>query len=197
MDISFYLGAYWWNWKESVEEGLDRSVGFFQELASCDESLAHWFQLGRSRKDALRRPVDLADRKGLLRLWKRGIELWNGAEDDQSIGLGISCGGYTPRVPNSVVINLSRDLGPLAAPDKIQSVLVAVAQAWEPEWAGVRSHEATESRPFETGKPLVDWMLYLSRALLPRSTTVHLPNQAIVLPKCLGSPWSGIVRAWC
>jgi len=113
MSLPFCLGAYWWNRKESAEECLERSVGFFQDLGSCDESLAHWFQLGRSRKDALRKSVDVENRDDLLRLWKRGvhrgdvrgsviedlgfgIELWNGAEDDQSIGLGISCGGYTP-----------------------------------------------------------------------------------------------------
>ncbi len=198
MSHCFYLGAYWSNRKESAKECADRLLLFLEALTQCDDCLAHWFGLGRSKKDALRKRVDVANRDQLLRLVNRGrnradadgsvIEdlgfqfgLWNGADDDHSIGLSIGCGGYAPRIPNSVVIDFPRDLGPLKDADKTRAVLTAVAQAWEPEWAGVQSDEATESRPFETGQPFVDWMIYMSRDLLPRSSTFHPPNRAIAL----------------
>jgi hypothetical protein len=198
MALHFYLGAYWSNRKESAEQCVDRLLDFFGQLKPCSPLLAKWFELGRSRKDALRRPADVEDRKYLMKLLEHGrfegddlgfsTGLWNGTDDDHAIGLSFTCGGYSPRVPNCVVVNFPAELGSLSRAETMCSIVAAVARAWEPERAQVASHEARDTRLYQPGKPFVDWMLYLSRDWLPKGTT-HLPpwSRAVALGGRLGA----------
>ncbi len=60
----------------------------------------------------------------------------------------------------------------------MRPVLAAVANAWEPDWAGVMSDEAMQRRKFDAGKPFVDWMLYISDKWLPKVPTFEPPATA-------------------
>nr|WP_223756497.1 immunity 52 family protein [Myxococcus sp. RHSTA-1-4] len=118
------------------------------KLDGFDSALAHGFQQGRSRKDALRRPIDLT-RPSLEELIRRGkdrqfddlgfsIAGWNGADDDhEACGFNFMCGGYSQWVQNACVFTLPRR-GPsservLTAP-VLGGLLRSMASAWEPDW---------------------------------------------------------------
>ena len=181
----FSLQTYWSARQELISQCADRLLRFFTDLMPCDASVAKWFMKGRSRKEALKHPVDVTNRETLLKLLERGrhrncykeimydigfsIGLWNGAETNKSTDLTLTCGGYSEhiKVPNNLIIELPNQLGGLANADRMRAVLASGATAWEPDWAGIISDDAKESREFDAEKPFVDWMLYLSRKWLP------------------------------
>jgi hypothetical protein len=192
MTTPLFLGAYWKARRESIDECADRLMRFLVALSSCDEVLTNWFEKGRSRKQALQKQVDIQNRDQLLKLLDRGrnkrdiggtvidelgfsVDLWNGKDS----AMGILCGAYASYVSNSVTFHLPEDLGDLRQPERMTSVLVAVVEAWEPDWAGVMSRDAMNARGFNARVPFVDWMLYLSGRLgskipaLPRPATVQ------------------------
>lgn len=199
MSSGFFLGAYWPARKESIEQCADRLRLFFADLATCDPALATWYNLGRSRKKALEKRADVGNLDGLLTLLNKGrhrrdmprtvieelgfsVGLWNGREEGKDVGLGITCGLYwvspTPNasLSNCVTLNLPEDLGELKQVERMTRVLAVVARAWQPEWAGAMSRGAMNLRDFKSKKPFVDWMLYVSKSLMPRVPALPKPS---------------------
>lgn len=97
--MGFMLGAYWDPRPASVEECTADAGQFFARLVEVDPLLAHWYEPGRSDKDALKRKVDISDARALRRLVLKGrsrsdigrkvfenlgfgMRLWNGANED-------------------------------------------------------------------------------------------------------------------
>ncbi len=175
-----YIHAHWGSRKESIEKCADRLTSFLGTLAHCDDRMQNWFELGKSRRHALRKRLDSASRAQVLalldrgRLWTDysreliedggfGVHLWNGSAEGGEIGLSILCGSYETVMPahNSVVIDLPKRLGEFANGNHSLKVVAAVAKAWEPDWVELVSNASVESRPYTAGKPFVDWMLYL------------------------------------
>ncbi len=194
MNDAFYLGAYWGPRQESAEQCAERLAKFLKELATASDVFASWYEQGKSRRDALTRPVQT---DALLTLVKSGrsrrdsdksiIEdlgftfgIWNGASEERSVALGISCGLYwqNPNLGNSVVVNFPEALGDLAEKERALKALMAVVRAWEPDWAGIISHASADARPFTPGLPFVDWMIYLNRSDIDRT---QLPSSASVV----------------
>jgi hypothetical protein len=183
------LGAYWSLRQESAAECGDRFRQCLLALAKTDALFEQWFEQASSRAAALKRPADIADREYCSKLLDRGrlqfedsgfiVGLWNGAEDAQSIGLSVTCGSYSPFVLNSVVISLPDVLGALEHSGTMCGALSAVARAWEPDWAGVMSRQAINSRFFEARHPFVDWMLYLPNSRLPKDLTLNPPAEVV------------------
>ncbi len=180
----FFLGAYWLARREPIDACADRLVRFLGELVTCDPLVAHWYKLGRSRKQALQNQVDIHNRAILLELLDRGrhwtdsdnrlmedigfsVALWNGEVERTSSQLTITCGGYSEFLVNRVVLRLPIDLGSLARADQMANVVTAATTAWEPDWAGVMSEDAFTTRNWPMHEPFVDWLLYLSQQWLP------------------------------
>jgi len=109
------------------------------------------------------------------------IGIWNGGEPD-SAGLSVHCGGYTavPGILNNCVIHLpgmSAESEALYEVGVARSLMAAVVECWEPDWATWTSHELREALPFQTGEVIVGWMTYLSSSLLRRESRLPaLPN---------------------
>ncbi|QDV91613.1 hypothetical protein RAS2_27170 [Phycisphaerae bacterium RAS2] len=159
------LGAFWRPRRESIEQCADRMQAFMEELVQCDEVFASWYQKGWSRKDALRRKVDVHDRGALLTLLNKGrnrrdyggeviedlgfsVGLWNGGPEERTAGLMIRCGLYSKVFglgANSVVLGFPEELGALADASKTSRVLAITARCWEPDWAGVFSVKAMQT----------------------------------------------------
>jgi hypothetical protein len=180
----YFLGAYWSARPESIEQCTDRLLKFFAAIAPCDPSLAQWFKLGRSRRQALQHPVDVTERAVLMHLLDRGrhwtdfdkrliddlgfsLALWNGADTSTSVQLTLLCGSYSDTTLNNVILRLPQVLGGLSVAGRMRGVLAAAATAWEPDWAGIVSDEVLGKGRFDAGEPFVDWMLYICRKWPP------------------------------
>ncbi|WP_164021318.1 immunity 52 family protein [Pyxidicoccus trucidator] len=178
MNETYYAGTYWGPRKESPEECARRMEIFLANLRDVDPAFASWCQPGKSRKDALKRPIE-PNRAGLAKLMLRGkdrvfedlgfrFSAWNGVDDDyDATGFDVHCGGYTDAVRNTCVFTLP-GRGPLADRVLTASVLAgllrASAVAWEPHWGVAASHahgKLIDARSVK-GAPRIGWVMYLA-----------------------------------
>ncbi len=207
MNSRFFLGAYWPARKESIDQCAGRLLGFFGDLVTCDSALSTWYELGRSREQALEKPADVQNQDYLLKLLDRGrnrrnverkvieelgfhISLWNGAGEGKDTGLAVTCGLYwvsptqNASLSNCVTVDLPEQLGDLGRAEQMKHLLTTVVRAWEPEWAGVMSREAMRTRSFDARRPFVDWMVFVPRSvglLPPPSSVTDLENGSLIV----------------
>ncbi|QSQ23730.1 immunity 52 family protein [Pyxidicoccus parkwayensis] len=175
---TYFAGAYWGARKESPGECARRIERLLASIAQIDPAFAHWFQLGKSRKDALKRPIEpkLMELEALVQKGKDrkfedlGFSLggWNGAGDDyDAAGFSIHCGSYTDVVANSCVIDLpSRGLNSdrVLTSSVLASLVKCMATAWEPDSAVAMS--SPHLQLIDKGIPfavLPGWVTYLAR----------------------------------
>lgn len=201
MSNSLTLGAYWKPRRESIEECADRLLAFMTAIGECGSNFVHWYHKGRSRNDALRKEIAVRDRDELLALLDKGrhrgdiektiiedlgfsVGIWNGGAPGKEASLSIACGLYwvspspNASLSNYVVLNLPEDLGDLADPAKASWLLALTARCWVPDWAGIFSNEAMNSRDWGR-QPFVDWMVYIPQRIAsvsPPSTVTHLES---------------------
>ncbi|WP_244238286.1 immunity 52 family protein [Corallococcus terminator] len=179
MDETYYAGAYWGPRKESPEECALRMASFLAALPGVDPSFACWFRPGRSRKEALKRPIEPSLTE-LEKLVVRGkdrvfedlgfrVSGWNGVADDHdATGFDIQCGSHTDVVSNTCVFTLP-GRGPNAERILSASVLARLmretAIAWEPDWGVAMSHAHRDLvEPHRVQRaPYIGWVTYLSR----------------------------------
>ncbi len=181
--IKFLLGAYWDARPDSLENCTENAGRFFAGLAEIDPLLAHWYERGRSRKDALERQVDTSDTQKLQDLLLKGrnrrdvgrevidelgfkLSLWNGAsEEEAEASVSVHCGAYSERVGNNVLIDLPYQSEGLKWVENASSLLALVAEIWRPKWDGIMSKKAMRERDFDGDYPFVDWMVYVPRSV--------------------------------
>lgn len=179
----FMLGAYWDARADSLEKCTEDAVRFLARLAEIDPLLAHWYERGRSRQDALERKVDVLDAQKLQDLLLAGrnrrdigrevidelgckLSLWNGADQEEGeASISIHCGAYSERIGNSVIVDLPYQSESLEWVGKASSLLALVAEIWRPKWAGIMSKKAMRERDFDGDYPFVDWMVYVPRRI--------------------------------
>lgn len=202
MDI--YIGAYWGQRKESVEECAGRLTACLKGLETTSSAFEGWFRRGKSKQAALQQPVDPSDQSGIVGLLESGrnkqdtdrsvienlgfsVGLWNGTGGDRSASMSVACGIYSqnPNLQNSVVLDFPKQLGELALRKSALSTLITVVEAWEPDWAGIISKASRNTRPFSPGFPFVDWMFYGSGLAL--ATSELPPSASTIKVSDLGS----------
>ncbi|MCP4247704.1 MAG: hypothetical protein GY778_11700 [bacterium] len=196
MSTIYTVGGYWGPRQETAETCARRLGRILSELSKCDDVFSSWYEKAYSRAAALKTKVDWRQSDVLYELVRAGtsrtdfgqkvmrelgfhIGLWNGRPNSTAVGLSVTCGLYakTAGLCNVAVFDLPESLGSFECAAKTKQVLLAVATAWEPQWAGVFSGEAKMSRQFNVSRPLVDWMLYLSH----RPTSLgRFPDQVSV-----------------
>lgn len=174
----FLIGGYWGPRKESIERCADRLLSFFSVLTACDPLFESWFEKGMSRKKAFEQKANVLDRTYLLKRLDRGrnrrdvgrtvieelgfsVSWWNGRKETEAVGLSVACGLYSSGMSNCVTIDLPEHLGTLRSSDRMTDVLLGLAKAWEPEWAGVMSRDSMRQREYDAGRPFVDWMVFV------------------------------------
>jgi hypothetical protein len=163
-------------------------------LSSVDPSFARWFRQGRSRKDALRHPIE-PQRAELEKLIRRGkdrqfddlgfrISGWNGASDDAGASsFDVTCGGYSDWVNNFCFFSLPRrgqEADRVLSASVLAGLVRSLAVAWEPDWA-VTTSEEHRDKTTATPKPgtFVGWLMYFSRQ---RGTVPPLPAPVRIEP---------------
>lgn len=179
--MSFILGAYWDARPDDLRQCTENAGRLFAGLAEIDPLLAHWYERGRSSKDALKRKVDISDARRLEGLLLKGrsqrdigreivetlgfrMGVWNGADKDEAEAcVDIHCGCYSERIGNTVIIELPRKSEGLRWVENASALLALVAEIWRPNWAGIMSKKAIEERDFDADLPFVDWMVYVPR----------------------------------
>jgi Immunity protein 52 len=195
MKETYYVGAYWLARQETVEACAQRAEAFFNLLASCDPSLAHWFKKGRTLKEALRHRFESnaaslakvfnqqAQQEGRFATDGFSLSGWNGETREAASRLALLCGDASVWVPNSCVFE-PPDQGPaqervLQAP-VLARILRAMAVAWEPEW-GVATSGKHRQMVSESGKvgTFVGWLTYFSHR---RGPLPPLPSPVQVEP---------------
>ena len=203
MKTQYMLGAYWGPRQASVGDCADRLSRFMHDLRDCDPALSTWFTKGRSRQEAVRARRAAPHRPAARSLLEQGqsrrytdggvieetgfhIGLWSGGEEGKEAGLSVTCGLFARPVRgylgNCVVLNLPRDLGELCHGEHMERIVAATARAWEPEWAGVMSEHAMDTRPFSGRTPFLDWLLYV-----PREVATPEPPASVTRVEGLGS----------
>ncbi len=169
-----------------------------QVLATCHQLLANWYEKADSRQQALQTKIEL-EQDALARHFEASrvepMELeagfavgwWNGADENKALDIRIACGATSvPGVYNVVSLGLPRPskcVADLYRAEVLEKVLVALVNAWEPDWAVLTSHdlgdrlydpdpdadpEAEARRP--AGKPKIGWFTYLHAARLGEAT---------------------------
>ncbi|WP_240358665.1 immunity 52 family protein [Myxococcus vastator] len=194
MDETIYAGAYWGPRKELPEDCARRVDVLLRGLAAIDPSFGRWFQLGRSRQEAVRRPIE-PTRQALERLIRRGRDRvfedlgfrmrgWNGVEDDyDATGFDVTCGGYADSMTNFCYFNLpsrSANAERVMTAEALCQLLRCMVLAWEPDSAVVTSaahRDMVSSNP----KPgtFVGWITYVSRR---KGTVPPLPAPVRIEP---------------
>nr|WP_232536989.1 immunity 52 family protein [Cystobacter fuscus] len=168
-------------------------------MAKVDPSFSRWFQQGRSRKDALSRPIE-PTRESLEKLIRRGrdrqfedlgysVWAWNGVcVDYEDSGLNFSCGAYSEAVSNVCVCSLptrgSNAERVLSVP-VLTELMRSMVLAWEPGFALVTSSMLRETMLRETVTSIgiagtfVGWIMYFPRS---RGTVPPLPAPVRIEP---------------
>ena len=181
---SYYAGAYWGPRKEKPGECAKRLQIFLDNLPTVDPIFSHWFRQGRTRKDALSKPIK-PDHKALEESLRRSVDrhfknlgcsiwAWNGVcVDYDDSGFNIQCGGYFEHLSNVCVFKLPTR-GPHA--DRILTghtlarLVKSMVLAWEPESAISTSTVHREMVTDRAGADtFVGWVMYfpLSQGPIP------------------------------
>ncbi|MFB1483352.1 immunity 52 family protein [Corallococcus sp. RDP092CA] len=191
---TYFAGAYWGARKESPEECARRAESFLTALPIIDPSFSRWFQQGKSRKDALARPIEptCAELAKIVRKGKdRVVEeigfrfgAWNGASDDyDGTAFRVTCGGYSERVSNVCLLDLP-SRGPnaervLTAPI-LSGVVRSMVIAWEPDSAVVMSSPQLQAGA--KGDPPSRWIGWITYVARHRGAVPSLPAPVHIEP---------------
>jgi hypothetical protein len=191
---SYYAGAYWGARKEAPEECARRAEVFLAAIAKLDPAFSRWFEGGRSRKDALKCPIEPSGealekrvRRGRDRQFEElgySVWAWNGAPDDyDACGFNFNCGSYSEGQFNRCVVNLPTR-GPNA--ERVLSVPVltnlvrSMVLAWEPDSALATSSMLSDAvKPTGIADSFVGWIMYFPRS---RGSVPPLPAPVRVEP---------------
>jgi hypothetical protein len=191
------VNAFWGPREETAKVCANRLAKMLARLAQIHPVLGGWNKMADRRAEAdapfCAMPPQIDELTQILeRSWEGGqsgftVYAWNGVDGLGGVGFSARVGnsGNWPIFPNSVEINLPRGMPENANPmsaDLAQAAILAVAAAWEPDWAGVSSPKyldkliaAGPHRPiFRSG-----WMTYLAA---PYARRIIPPPSAITEP---------------
>ena len=146
------LGLYW----GARQEPIELCAGRVYESLCALKALGYerYFDLGRSRRDALKRELNVTPETVLATLAKGvhygdirprrpmpdlgwNMRLWSGGPNDECYGISFSCGAYSDYVGNNVVMTLPY-AGPLridASPERALKAYEALLEIWSPDQA--------------------------------------------------------------
>jgi hypothetical protein len=194
MKETYYVGAYWLARRESAEACSQRAESFFRLLATCDPSLARWFEKGWTLEEALAHRFE-TDATSITRIFSQQEQEegrfadegfswrgWNGQTHEAASSLSFRCGDASVWVSNLCLFYPPEE-GPakervLQAP-MLAQILRAMAVAWEPEWGIATSHELRDLVAPESAEAgtFVGWHMYFSHRrgpLPPLPPPVHV-----------------------
>lgn len=174
-----YIGAYWGSRPESASQCGERLARCIAALANIDPALGAWFERGASKASA-KTPVELAA-PALGELLAKGrnrrdfggeaieqlgfsVGLWNRARP--VVGLSGTVGAHptVPGILNSFVLELpalDEESAGLYVPGAAVTLIQAVVEAWDPDWATWTTHGLRNSQESAPREPVIGWLTYL------------------------------------
>jgi hypothetical protein len=180
MPMGSYVGAYWGNRAEPVEECAFRIQACLEGLVSAHSQLGRWFHKGASRRSA-NRPIAL-DHESILRILLDGrsredfggavienlgfsFHAWNG--ESPGVGANALLGAHpsTRGIMNSFVLTLPPPVGEsdeLYDEGVAASIFGAIVSSMAPDWATWCSDELRDAQPMRPREPVIGWLTYLS-----------------------------------
>lgn len=176
-----FLGAYWGDRPEGVDDCARRLVSCLTGLASIHGALGRWYPRGKAKAGAVE-----ADPAGLRSLLLAGrnrrdmgndviedlgfsVSLWNRDKSMPSV-LSAHCGSYarTEGIVNTCVLDLppiESDDDPvmeLLEPGRASAMMRAVVEAWSPDWAALTPDTFQVAQSPPPRAPYLGWMTYLA-----------------------------------
>ncbi|MGQ0743347.1 MAG: Imm52 family immunity protein [Acidimicrobiales bacterium] len=174
-----YLGAYWSSRGESLESCSHRLLRCLTTVGVVIPELVCWYEKMDSRgpgntavildsqvlgrllnKGRNRRDSDLA----IIEKLGYSASLWNG-NPSFPFSLWVSCAvAAGPRLGNAFTLTLpnTRPFSEWIDWPQARELLMAVVEAWDPEWASLTTHEWREVQDPPPGTPIAGWVTYLS-----------------------------------
>jgi hypothetical protein len=156
--MSYIVGTYWGQRKESRQACASRISAFLQALATHDAALSRWYKPLASRKERLRElPHDVDGLLPLLGVNRRDIggevmvelgfdfSAWNGWKADLPASLSVGCGAFSPVVGNCALVSFDPEASPTL--DLLQGILRAAVTAFDPEDGVVVSNATSSAHP--------------------------------------------------
>ncbi|MGI5175326.1 Imm52 family immunity protein [Dactylosporangium sp. CA-152071] len=196
MADSFYLGAYWGPRAESVGSCAERLADCIGRLGAAHPVLSAWHRKGRSVSAASAQPIDTG-RDALEVLLSEGRDrtdiggevieelgfhaaLWNRGA---AVSLRTLCGAVpaAPFVSNSCVLgpfSPSDTAAVLFEPAVARGILMALVEAWDPQWAAFTSNAMRESQHPSPGRPVAGWLTYVAG-----DKDLHSPPPGVIVEK--------------
>jgi hypothetical protein len=167
------LGLYWPARRQRLEDCGQLSYETLHALQTIGYS--HYYFLGRSRRDALKRQLEITETNVLAALAKGvnrtdfpprrpipelgwSLSLWSGDSDDESYSISVTCGVYSKYVGNCVVLTLP-PVGRFsisASRDLAMQAYKELLRIWDPKKAVLCEgfNEWQGDRPVATREPL-------------------------------------------
>jgi hypothetical protein len=190
---SYFVGSYWLGRRESAGACARRAEHFFHLLAQLDPIWAHWFQYGKSLKQALSRTVEptaatfesfFAKKKYQMPEQGFLFQTWNGQQQGSSTHVHICCGSSSVVSGDKCILDLpsrGANADRVLTTSMVAEVMRAVALAWEPDHGMVTSddHLGLFSPSHKPPNVVVGWVTYLSRR---RGEVPPLPEPVRVEP---------------
>lgn len=214
MDGPVYVGAYWGSRREELEVCAARLKSCLASLAQVSPLLARWKPKGRTRMEAVSGDEVVASQ--LVEVLGRGVNrrdadgsvieelgwswsAWNGMSRSPA-AVSVLCGATTSSVGvlNSFVLRLPdpSDDGASGLYERQAAidVVLAISEAWEPDFAVVTSNELRELLDRNAERPVVGWVNYLAstRPVPPAIAGAELWPAGAGTVLALQKPWAAI-----
>lgn len=157
MNEHVFIGGYWSARKESIHESARRTSSFLHSISEV-QPFQRWYLKGLSRKRA-QVPIGTTPEtlENLLKTNKRdtdgstirelgfNLNIWNGSREEPA-AFSVTCGSFSNFVVNSAVLYLPPQAPPIdtGTQERLQSLLMKLVHAWEPDDAVVTSSEFIE-----------------------------------------------------
>ncbi|WP_256002782.1 Imm52 family immunity protein [Pedobacter deserti] len=188
MNDVFYIGAYWTNRKQKLEEILQPALNVLQGLSVIDNQFQYYYELGNSRKQALEKQVVIRQnelhRLFLLRVKKNDLDwegynsigyrlgLWNGQSDYESSSVSFNVGCSSPRLGNNILIKFPSEgeaKQRLLGLPKVRQIIDLVVENFNPDILVLNSRRLQEELDVVNE---VGWVTY-KRQLIKNPTLSH------------------------
>ncbi|MHB8089289.1 MAG: Imm52 family immunity protein [Anaerolineaceae bacterium] len=196
---NYYIGAYWNDRQEPLVSCAMKASAIFTHLTQVNPIFTEWFELGRSRRDALRKIVR-TDQHSLQSLMMGdrskndssevifpgqgySLYLWNGRKDgEDAANINLQCGAFGPYSVNRCLIRLpegEETRSHIMQVSTLTDILLDIVNIFQPELGGIYLSEYNHLAPIKTRVPAIGWIMYLP---VNPVTIPALPMPAQVLP---------------
>ncbi len=159
----YYMGGYWENHPEKLEEIVKKTIVFFDGLRKIDSLFENWLEKGKSRKQALLNKIEFNE-KSIYQSYMKNLKKeelsidgyskfgfqfsgWSGHEDNESVSFSLSSGHLSSAIPNRCLFNFpseGNNKKNLIQAEKLESILKLIVSIWNPDYAVFSSTKLRE-----------------------------------------------------